>query len=148
MLLTYEGHYDGVVSVDQAGASATPEAPVPSEAVVLKPLDTIEIVLPLKGNVHQFMANDELVDGIDGVLPLVSGTYLIEPDGNVALPKGLGRVSVAGKTEAEAGLTIRGHLVQISYTRTAHPFSQGLPPRPSDLSRGQAAGRRLSRQTG
>ncbi len=103
VLVIYEGHDDGVVAVDQAGAAATSNTPAPSEVVLLKPLDTIEVTLGAKMN--------------DASFPV--GTYLIEPDGRVGLAAT--RLKLAGLTEREAGAALRTYMSEQPWLRKAPP---------------------------
>ncbi len=129
VVVTYEGHNDGVVAEGApAEAASTQGKPAPAaEPVVLQPLDTIEIILPLKkirGYVTEIDGKRTVVFG--GNLPQVSGTYLIEPDGRIALPEYAGRLKVAGLTEEQAGATLRGHLATNLFPGTALPTTRVL----------------------
>lgn len=124
VVVTYEGHNDGVVAEGApADATSGQGKPAPAtEPAVLQPLDTIEIILPL-GRTRSYLTDSFGKPGearASSNLP-VSGTYVIEPDGRVALPEAGGRVKLAGLTEKEAGKQLREHLSVHLFPRIALP---------------------------
>jgi protein involved in polysaccharide export with SLBB domain len=123
VLVTYVGHDPEVIAEGEATAASTTTEP----PIVLAPLDTIEIILPLiRPRVHKSVYNGKLVEVFTGEMPQLSGTYVIEPDGRIALPQGLGRLAIAGMTEAQASDAMRKHLGDEIFTRTALPTTQIL----------------------
>ncbi|REK18983.1 MAG: hypothetical protein DWQ37_02660 [Planctomycetota bacterium] len=117
--VTYVRHNPDIAA---APAEAAPDA----EPTILQPLDTVELILPLKPHVHKFFSNGKLIDAFTSDMPLLSGTYVIEPDGSIPLPQGLGRVKIGGLSEDRAGEAVREHLAEMSFTRTALPTTRIL----------------------
>ncbi len=112
------GRYLGVLQPadpSRAGGQTAVKPPV-----VLEPLDTVEILLSLKPKIHKAAAGDSQYE-YGSLMPTFSGTYLIEPDGNISLPHGCGRVNVKGMDERQAGTAIRTRLTAMVITRTALP---------------------------
>ena len=72
----------------------------------LEPLDTVEIMLSLRPKVHKEPLDGVLREVYTGNMPSFNGTYIIEPDGDIALPYGYGRVNVKGLDEKQAGAAI------------------------------------------
>ena len=155
VLLTYQGHDDGIIATGAvAGATAPTDKRVNSNAgvvgsirpepVVLQPLDTIEIILPLK-RVRTYISEMSGKSGevLAGTNPAVSGTYVIEPDGRVALPEAGGRINLAGLSAEEAGQQLREHLSVHLFPRIGAPFGERSPPRSCRVSRWEATRRRL-----
>ncbi len=124
VVVTYGGHDDGVVAEGAAAAVAsTQDMPAPAaEPVLLQPLDTIEIILPL-GRTRSFLSDSHgrVGEVLTGSNLSFSGTYVIEPDGRVALPEAGGRVKLAGLTTEEAGKQLREHLSVHLFPRIALP---------------------------
>jgi beta-lactamase regulating signal transducer with metallopeptidase domain/protein involved in polysaccharide export with SLBB domain len=115
VLVTYAGHDPDVVAEGEATAES-----MSTEPIVLEPLDTIDLHLPVKEQTLRVMT-DGKVQEIRTNLPLIDDVYVIEPDGNVLLPFGLGRVNVNKLTERVAGSVIHKHLTEQWMPRTALP---------------------------
>jgi protein involved in polysaccharide export with SLBB domain len=133
VVVTYEGHDEGVVSEGAPAAAAISQpAPANAEPVVLQPLDTIEIIVPLS-RTRAYLSDSfgKPAEVFAGKNPPVSGTYVIEPDGRVALPEAGGRVKLAGLNETEASKRLREHL-------SAHLFPRLALPSVTVLRRGRA----------
>jgi protein involved in polysaccharide export with SLBB domain len=133
VVVTYEGHDDGVIAEGAPAAAAISQpAPANAEPVVLQPLDTIEVIVPLS-RTRAYLSDsfDKPVEIFAGKNPPVSGTYVIEPDGRVALPEAGGRVKLGGLNETEASKRLREHL-------SAHLFPRLALPSVTVLRRGRA----------
>lgn len=139
VMLTYEGHNDGVVAegAPEGNAAAAPAAASPAasprgvsavrprpgmpasvpaaEPVILQPLDTIQIIAPTRG-----------LASFGGGSQSIGGTYVIEADGRVPLSFFGDRIKLAGLTEEEAGAKVREFLSGRLDERTALPTTRVL----------------------
>jgi protein involved in polysaccharide export with SLBB domain len=113
VIVTYAGHDPDVVAEGEADKAANIPTSPAAEPVILAPLDTIEVRLGAKSD----------------YLEAVNGTYLIEPDGRIALFDG--RLKLAGLTELEAGNAIRAYFSQ-------RPWQRKAPPSINVVRRGRA----------
>jgi protein involved in polysaccharide export with SLBB domain/Zn-dependent protease with chaperone function len=139
--LTYVGHDSGVIAADGAAGAQPPRpaavewrfepgAPLPPpfeppletpKEETLQPLDTVEILIPIKDGVYRKVVDGKVGQEEAGNMPQFNGTYVIEPDGQIALPNGYGRVAVKGLDPRRAGTAIRDRLTEKMFTRTALP---------------------------
>jgi protein involved in polysaccharide export with SLBB domain/beta-lactamase regulating signal transducer with metallopeptidase domain len=121
VLVTYVGHDPDVISAAEAAKSARAPIPIAWEAEAeLEPLDTIELELPVKGHMVRQLVDGKLREVLT-TIPDINDVYVIEPDGNIALPFRYGRVNIKGLTEKDAGNAIRKHLTEKWMPRTALP---------------------------
>lgn len=95
----------------------------------LQPLDTIEIRVPLRPQIQRVTIDGETREVFTFNMPNFNGTYVIEPNGDIALGHDFGRVNSKGMDVRQAGTAIRARLAEKLHTRTAlpavHVFKRG-----------------------
>jgi protein involved in polysaccharide export with SLBB domain len=119
VIVTYAGHDPDIVAEGEVAATTATSFPA-AEPIVLAPLDTIDLHLPVKGLMLRTSVDGKLRE-VHTTPQSIDDVYIIEPDGNIALPFRYGRVNIKGMTEGDAGNAIRNHLTEQWMPRTGLP---------------------------